>query len=524
MFTLALILGLYAYTIQFIGKFNQLNFTFLTISLILFLITIFIYCYKIRKSIKLPNFNHLNTLQKIIVILLSLFFIVHLLGTLTPEIFYDALWYHLTLPKLFLQLNKITFLPGNLFYYSVMPQLGEMYYLVTLFFTNEIAAKSIHFLFALLILGAIYIFAKKYWGKSVALLACLIFFSDLAVSWQLTTAYIDLIRTFFEFLAFTYFYHWFKNRNNQSLIKSGILCGLAISTKYQAISSLFIIALLILIYSKKSRIKKILHFVLPSLLFSIYWFINAYINTGNPIYPIFSSHLDSSHNLIFPNPIHFILDFFKLSNLPNDWISPISPLYLILLPVAIYFTNKKKNLRPLALLLLLSYIIWFFIPRTGGSRFIVPFLPVFAIFTTSFFSCKYSHLKFYKKTALLTIFSVALINLALRAYINKKAVPFLLSKQTKQEFLVENLDLTHAFLDTDNYFENNLNKGDHVYFIGGKTLYYVDFPFSHASINNYQNEKYILTQYQDLPLEYSNYNLIYENPRTQVKLYRVHNN
>ena len=52
--------------------------------------------------------------------------LVNLIGALGPELGFDALWYHLTEAKLFLQRGSIAPLPGNLLYWSGLPRLGEM--------------------------------------------------------------------------------------------------------------------------------------------------------------------------------------------------------------------------------------------------------------------------------------------------------------------------------------------------------------------------------------------------------------
>ena len=61
-------------------------------------------------------------------ILIFILCLVNLVGALGPETAFDALWYHITLPKIYLQHKELLFIPGGLLYYSAMPQLGEMLY------------------------------------------------------------------------------------------------------------------------------------------------------------------------------------------------------------------------------------------------------------------------------------------------------------------------------------------------------------------------------------------------------------
>lgn len=522
MFTLGFLIGLLAYTILILGKLSSLTFFPILLSTIFYSSLLFFWL-KSRYKEKPPKFPKLSKIEWLIFILIIIFSIIHLIGALAPEIFYDALWYHLTLPKLYLARQKIFFIPGNLLYYSAMPSLGEILYTIALALGNEITAKILHLSFGLLTTFLIYQFGAKIFNKKVGLIASLVFISDLAFSWQATTAYIDLIRTFFEFSTFYFFYLWQKTKDDLNLYKAGILGGFALSTKYQAIGSIIIFTILTFFYSKDQKVRRIFKFLFPVGLFSGYWFINAFFQTGNPIYPIFSGILSDMHQFKIPYLINFFTDFFALSNMPSDWTSPISPIYLILLPLAIYLTFKIKKIRPLAIFSLLAYVYWFLTPKTGGSRFILPYLPVFAIFVSSIF-CETKENKIPKliqNFSLLLIIFISLIHLSLRAYINKKAIPVILGTKTKQQFLLENLDLTHAFLDTDEYFKNNIGKNDNVLIIGGQNLYYVDFPFTHESFEEYQKYNFIMTQYVNLPVRFGNLKPIYENQKTKVKLYRL---
>ncbi|MBU2027147.1 MAG: hypothetical protein KJ814_05950, partial [Proteobacteria bacterium] len=62
---------------------------------------------------------------------------------LTPETGKDALIYHLAVPKLYLMHQGFYFIPGNIF--AGYPLLGEMHYLLALFFKNDILARAMHF-------------------------------------------------------------------------------------------------------------------------------------------------------------------------------------------------------------------------------------------------------------------------------------------------------------------------------------------------------------------------------------------
>lgn len=522
MYTLAILIGIFSYTIFSVGILGLLK---LKIIIIFFVILFFFLTFLLSKNIKSINYQNyfyfLKPIEIICLVFLGLWLIVNLIGALGPEIFYDALWYHLTLPKLYLQKESVHFIPGNLFYYSAMPRLIEMLYTAVISLSNEIGAKVIHYLFGVLATIVIIIYGSRLFNRRVAIIAALIFYSNLIVAWQSTTAYIDLGRTFFETCAFFLFLNWWKEREDSDLIKSGLTAGLALSTKYLAFGSIATLGLLIVFYSKKNKIFDLFKFLIPALFIPMPWFLFAYLSTGNPIYPLFSGILSGWHDFILRGFFDFFSDFYKLSNLPSDWASPFSPIYLILLPLTFVSVLKFKIVRVIGLYCLLAYIVWFLTPRTGGTRFILPYLPAFSVFVSSVFLLNSNRFKTYKLIAIYSIFAVTIFNLAIRFYVNSKNIPVIIGKQSKHDFLVKNLDFTNAFYDIDHYFEENIKKDDFVLIVGGQNLYYVNFPFTHESFGESASYNYILTQYKNLPESYRGLKPIYQNPITEVKLYKL---
>src|SRR5689334_14636564 len=115
MFALAFIIGIYSYLIFFLGIVGHLNkiSVILLTAIYLFIIFILFLKLKVRFRFKLSRIDSFSLLLLVIVFTQAL---VNFIGVLGPEISFDALWYHLTLPKIFLISQKITHIPGNLFY------------------------------------------------------------------------------------------------------------------------------------------------------------------------------------------------------------------------------------------------------------------------------------------------------------------------------------------------------------------------------------------------------------------------
>jgi hypothetical protein len=72
----------------------------------------------------ISSFKSLDPLAKLCLGIISIMALVNLIAVFAPEMGFDALWYHLTLTKLFISQHRWYF-PGSLMYYSAMPRLAE---------------------------------------------------------------------------------------------------------------------------------------------------------------------------------------------------------------------------------------------------------------------------------------------------------------------------------------------------------------------------------------------------------------
>src|ERR1039458_2801085 len=123
MFTFAISVGIYSYVIFLLGIFSLLYRPIVIIITIIYLFLIVFIISKgfDKKKIDL-SFSVKNILarEKLLLLLLLLLFsqiIVNLIGTLGPELAFDAIWYHLTFPKLYLLNHAIYHMPGSVLIY-----------------------------------------------------------------------------------------------------------------------------------------------------------------------------------------------------------------------------------------------------------------------------------------------------------------------------------------------------------------------------------------------------------------------
>lgn len=514
MFSLAIVLGVFSYIIFVLGVFGLLYKNIILITTIGFLILSIIPFLK-KYKFKLPI---LDTWSKILIGFIAFQAFVNFIGVLGPEISFDALWYHLTIPKLYLESNRIIHIPGNLLYYSDIPKSIDLIYAFALSFNNEIGAKFIHYVFGLLCVFAIYKLSTKFVSKKLSLIASLIFYSNLVVGWESISAYVDLGWTFFEIVALYQFINWIEKKNTKNIIYLAIIVGLSVCTKIVALNSIILFGLLLLIvgYLSKEKInnlvKQIVIFIGISIAVPLPWFIFSYLNTGNPFYPLFEKNIVINFKPVIGN----LLSLFINS------ADPINPIYIIIIPL-IFLVYKKFDIREKIILTycFITLMLWYFLAQVGGSRFMLPYLPAYSLLTVIVINyIKDIKIKSY---IILLVIIFSLISISYRFLANYKYIPFVLGSETKSEFLSKNLNFNFAdFYDTDNYFKTHIKLSDKVLLYGFHNLYYVDFPYIDSSfVKTGDKFNYIATQNTQIPKKFSNWKLIYYNKETNVRLYAL---
>jgi len=536
MFSIAVIIGIYSYLIFFLGLSGVLYKNIILGVTILFIVLLLYF--KIKNKKKKISINNIN-FTKIELILISVIFlqvIINLIGVLGPEISFDSLWYHLTLPKLYLLNNSINFIPGGLLYYSAMPKLIEMLYIPGLSFGFSFFPKLISFSFGILSLIAIYYISRIFLNSKYAILASLIFYSNLVVGWESITSYVDLARVFFELMALWGIINWIKFKERKWFYESAVMLGLAVATKLNAVISLFIFLILIFFILKRNKksffviFKHIITFLVITFFIPLPWFIFSYLSTGNPLYPYFSMINLSLSNLFieFINPINYLKSFLSLFLYSGD---PISPIYILIMPLLFAYYKKADSSEKIVVIYLALGIVLCILldilgnsinQIKGGTRFMLSYLSLFSVII-SILIYKQKN-KLIKLFLLSIIFLIALSSIVYRGVANAKFLPVILKTQSKETFLSENLNFNYGdFYDTDGFFKRNIKKDDVVLLYGFHNLYYVDFPFIHSTwVKKGDAFNYIATQDTNLEERFKNWKMIYQNPKTKVKLYNLY--
>lgn len=418
---------------------------------------------------------------RLLLVVLALLALINLLGAFMPELGFDALWYHLTLPKLWLFKHQWYF-PGGLLYYSAMPRLMETIFIPLVKISGYIGPKILMFLFGLGTSYLIFRLINKFTHSNFwSLIGASLFYATWLVSWQSSSAYVDLGRTFFETSALYLLINPPRRFDKtRSLIFAGILLGLAVGTKWLALGSVVIYSLLF----SPALLGIALAAASP-------WFIIAYHFTGSPIFPLGEPFMTftqlSQVDPDFHSPLQMLTRIFTspyiLSKPYDDFLSPLLGIILLFSLLALSFRNKK--IKKISLLSLLG-LIYFLITPPPSSRYFLPYLPSLVISGTYVAS----HLKphFARIFVIGALFSALLI-LSLRIYSFTKYMPLFAHRDVNKFLASQSHRLPDTFIDTDNFVRENLSKSDKILIDRLHNLYYFPYDFDHTSWS-FPNQKY----------------------------------
>ncbi len=209
---------------------------------------------------------------------------------LLPPTGWDALVYHLQGPRLYLEAHRLIAVPEN--FYLNWPAQVEMLFTWGMLLKGDTLAKLFHWVFWPLIAFLLYDLTRRTVHARAGRWAVALW-AGVPVAAELAgLAYVDLGLTAFVLAAVVAFLRWSETQRAGWLILSALFAGLALATKYTAVTWLLSLGLL-LIYDARRRHQRPLPWIagrtvgygLLAGLVASPWLIKNWIVTGNPIYP-----------------------------------------------------------------------------------------------------------------------------------------------------------------------------------------------------------------------------------------------
>lgn len=297
------------------------------------------------------------------------------IGALAPEVEYDALWYHLWSPKLWLEQGRPVDLVHD--YISLYPLTWELVFGAGSVLGGPVAGKLLHFICLPLLGLLVYELTRRFVPRASPWLAVAFCVTIPTVLWEATTAYVDLALAFLTGLVVYALLRYTESRRWQWLALAALNMGLALATKHLGLLVLALAAgglALRLWLADRNLIRALTPaFLLGglSLLVPLPWYMRNWLASGNPFFP-------DLYNLFGAFPPERWNDVAEhgLTHFKNRFGDPRTPLNLLLLPwnMTVHAARYAGSLGPMFLLLLPALAVR---RRAGIASWLLAFVLIY---------------------------------------------------------------------------------------------------------------------------------------------------
>jgi len=337
----------------------------------------------------------LSGYERCLILALALGFVLVLIPSLTPEVEYDALDYHLSSLSDYRKAGRIEFLPYNSL--ASLPSLTEMLYLWGISLRDSSVAKLIHGTFGLLIGIGLIALGKEVHSRSAGITAAALFYPLPYLTTLSETARVDLATAFYAFLAGVWLRRYLSEPTvtNQSdtetkhvpaLWMASLAAGLSMATKYTGAALVLVPCLLLLLGHLRGRRLgfAFLNFLLVSALPILPWLAKNFAYTGNPVFPLAQEFFqgETQRSPPYAGPVFDSLSAWA-TIFKGAWDFSVkdpyaSPALLLFVPLFLLLAKPGHPWKFCAWFGGLMYLFWFVF--TGRQwRWFCPALPWFAL-------------------------------------------------------------------------------------------------------------------------------------------------
>ena len=320
---------------------------------------------------------------------------------LAPPTAYDALAYHLGLPKLFITAHRIFYVPFVV--HANWPELAEMISLLGLLLRSEMLVNLLSLALSLLGGAAIYLLGRRFVSRGGALLGCAIYASTPAIRDLAGIPMVEPVLASYSALAALCLALWLRERRADWLMLSAVFGGFAASIKLTGLATPLLLGVLFVGASilRRERLRPTLllatRYGAIVALLVLPWYAKSALYTGNPIWPFFNTLLPSrnwdsfgaqAHDAYLhitnlpPTPLNFLRSLWYVATDPGRYGGfALGPLVLLAVPLVLarvlFSPSCRARVGMLALFCALYYCQWFLL--TQQTRFLAPLLPVLAL-------------------------------------------------------------------------------------------------------------------------------------------------
>jgi hypothetical protein len=330
-----------------------------------------------------------------------------LVAALAPEKEYDALWYHLNLPRLWLDAGR----PVDRLeeYVSLYPLTWELMFGAGMTLGGDGGAKLLHF--ACLPLSGVLVWhtARRYLPGVSAAAAVAFLVTAPTVLWESSTAYVDLALALHAAAAcYALARHAAQGDRGWRAI-AALQIGVAAATKHLGvILALVAIALYVVWAIRHERgLKQTLHHAMViafvAALVPSPWYVRSWQASGNPVFPemfaVFGASPPERWDAVSEHGLAAFKSRFGIGHSARDLIAlpwdvtvhgalfggALGPLFLILIPGLISARVMPQAVPWLAAGVVAYVAVWASPVSSYQLRFLVPVVPALALIAAAAF-------------------------------------------------------------------------------------------------------------------------------------------
>ena len=307
-----------------------------------------------------------------------------LLLPLYPPTSFDSTMYHLPYAKAFAATGGVPFLAS--LRYPVFPQLMEVLFAGVMLFADDVAAQSLQAVVTLLTAGLVFVWGREAFGRTAGWLGAATYLGNPIAAYLAGTAYVDPGTSLFATAALYAVWRWQRSRERSWLTLAAVFASSAAATKYFGLFFVAAIGAIVLLTSApRARWRNALQFTAIAAAILIPWYGRILVYTGNPVFPYFSALFGSSawgHSRLGLKPVSPL----SVLTLPWDlvfrretfnWQPPISPVYLVALPLSLFAAIRDARVRRILLFALAYALFALSLPR--DPRYFLPILPLVSV-------------------------------------------------------------------------------------------------------------------------------------------------
>lgn len=220
---------------------------------------------------------------------LAVVFGLTLIVALAPPLKFDALVYHLALPRQYIAAGRLIYVPGNM--YWGWPQSAEMLYTWAILLAGDEAAAILGWVFGGLAVVGLLGVAAETLDRRLAWVSAALLLSGRSLAAALAWSYIDWLVMLIALAWLAILSRW-RPPVWRLLALAGLLAGMAFGVKYTAGLLAAIGALFIVWLAGRERrpptqmARDGLVYALGAALPALPWLLKNWLATGNPVYPL----------------------------------------------------------------------------------------------------------------------------------------------------------------------------------------------------------------------------------------------